>query len=350
MNQWPSYRAPFSGNAAFPEPRFRPPLQRVWEFGVGKKHLEGAFVGEADYVAVPVGSTGVACLALRDGSTRWVNGRCRSKEMECYAMGGHLWSSAAGITSRRLSSSTGEETGRFEAPLTPKGLQGGKILLAEHLLDPETLEVARLEPGRAGRTDQGILYGTKRAAESPERDLAARDLESGQDLWSTPIAEDLRKESVLAVGEDTVVFHGEGRKPGKKWLVFRDRESGAERWRKETGDSLGQTWPIVISHGHVFRWDRSRLIAHDAKTGKAAWKFKGETRENSNLVLIGDCLYFGTKEKSGKSSLRALLATSGEPLWTEAVEGPCTGYALGAIGDSLVARIGKKVTCWRPGD
>ena len=249
---------------------------------------------------------------------------------------------------RRLCPATGEETGGFEAPLSPKGEFEGKVLLTEQSLDAKTLELSPLSPGRPGRVLGGILYGSKRVAESPGRDLAARDLNTQEDLWCVPVGADLRKESVLAVGEATVAFHGEGTEAGKKWLVFRDRETGLEKWRKPTGDSLGQTWPLVISHGLVFHWDRSRLIAHDADSGDVEWRFKNETRENSNLVLLGDHLYFATVEKSGKSTLRGLLAKSGQPVWAEKLEARSVGYALGAIGGRLLAKVGKKVTCWQP--
>ncbi len=350
--RWPAQRGTHCGNATFPID-LRPPLRVAWDFPVGTKEGEGECVGGDGYVVVSTGASGVTCLRVEDGTTVWCKNQARSRATECFFIRNKVFTVAAGLLRvRNFDPATGDETGSVEVPFAPIGefvdnRGRASLLLPSYALDLESLETSELDRDHRGCVLDGRLFGG-RNLEGGKWDLACRDLRTMRDVWITELDPLVDKEIVMSAGEGVFITHGRGEGSPTNWISARSMETGELFWKIETSDTPGQVWRITIAGGLVLYWAYSKLVAYCARSGKVRWRYKGETSKKSNTIVTGDTIWFAIQGGDKKHHLKALSLSSGQEVWSKKLAGKT--FALACIGDSLIARVGRKVTCFRAKD
>ena len=214
--------------------------------------------------------------------------------------------------------------------------------------------------------------------------VTARDTTSGERQWNQKL--DTGQLVLTEVTEGTVFAHVTNDDPGVFPLFALDADTGAERWRTETGMVMRS----AVSHGRCLTWSMvDGLSAFDVDTGERQWRddpiSSGYAR---SLLTVGDVLcvsiegtVFGyalpegtkrwelsvpdnveivRKAPSGSSypnriyvaddsgNLLAVETTSGVELWLTGPKGkPASGYSGLAIGPkSIVHRTGNVLTAY----
>ncbi len=159
--------------------------------------------------------------------------------------------------------------------------------------------------------------------------------------------------SPLAVGKSVVLVPSSGEshnKPDAKDGVYAfDFASGRRAWFAHLGaDANG----AVASKTHVFATsDDEHLYALDIKTGKVAWKAKGEGKMYTHPLLLGDRVVVG--DASGY--VRAFATQDGKELWKVALNGAIRGGAssdgknvfVGSQGGDVAALSAAGKTLWK---
>ena len=95
-----------------------------------------------------------------------------------------------------------------------------------------------------------------------------------------------------------------------------DAETGGERWRFETGDSVHSS--PAVADGVLYSGSRDgNLYAVNIQTGEEKWRFRTEGKVKSSPSVAGGVVYFGSYDRN----LYAVDTQTGEELWRLETEG-----------------------------
>lgn len=155
-------------------------------------------------------------------------------------------------------------------------------------------------------------------------DLACFDLD-GNLKWLRGLAYDYPNtrndvgmaSSPLVLGDTVIVQLENG---GESFVAGLDVETGETRWRQARSDGAAWTSPIALrgrSAGEdvALLQSRSRLTAHDPRTGRLLWKYEAPCHTLASATTCGDVVYLPSH---GLHALRGDPATGGaELLWHE---------------------------------
>lgn len=154
-------------------------------------------------------------------------------------------------------------------------------------------------------------------------------------LWTYQLGEIIDSSAAIV---DGVVYVG----GGDGDLVALDLDTGAERWKYDTGNLIGESSPAVAG-GAVYIGDLGGVLhAVNTADGKPLWTFKTGSEIKSSPVVAGDVVLIGSYDahlygldaKTG--ALRWKVLTNGQVHATPAVQ---DGLAFIAGCDSILRAI-----------
>jgi outer membrane protein assembly factor BamB len=353
---WPSHdRGPWSGNPDFPDVELVPPLAAAWEHTITVSFIDGQCVGGGGRVALPANKHDVHFLDLATGALVWkrervryelngvdVAGDCafvvttdpKAKPGE-YQILGEIYDVPHRLTTFALSGGAPREHASTYIPMgTFHDAEGHPSLrIRDGVVRLDPLEI-RPAPYAWGRVHRGVLYGFL----GEPRTLGAHVLGEGRTLWRIADAD-----TAHAVTDAVLVT----RKPGpNNELRVRATDGGTLLWSFKPADTRLN---VVVSGDRLFHVDDAVVVARDARTGEIAWRVK-RNPITTRLVATRDHLWFGTGPLLADRThhLEALHKDSGDVAWRGAMKASVTNLAL--VDESLVALVGRKVTCFSPGE
>jgi outer membrane protein assembly factor BamB len=205
-------------------------------------------------------------------------------------------------------------------------VHGGTVSTGGLLLDGRT--------GRRVGGEWGPHTGTPTVADGRlyvgDRDLLARDVETGDLDWTFEVESGAGGMGTPAVVDGTVYVRGHLDDPT---VYAVDASTGRERWRVELDAAAWN--PLAVANATVFvADDASKMYALDAATGDTRWTRSPAADVEWGTPVVGDGRLYA---RTGEQELVAFDAADGAEVWRHEVDAERIGAVAVADGTVFVA-------------